>query len=179
MFRVEYTDGETEDEVLQEDAFAGAGAPPPQPEGAPKAWRFATEPTSSTRWTLREEEDLIRLVEELGEDQWDAVAERLGTGRTWHGVKGHWEVMTGTRTHDMRTTGRKPHAPRLLAAPAAKPAARRRPAPVAAAPAATTPPPGTRVAVRFSDGEDYAGTCLLYTSPSPRDKRQSRMPSSA
>ena len=26
--------------------------------------------------------------------------------------------------------------------------------------------------------EDYI-TCLLYTSPSPRDKRQSRMPSSA
>ena len=25
----------------------------------------------------------------------------------------------------------------------------------------------------------YAGSCLLYTSPSPRDKRQSRMPSSA
>ena len=25
----------------------------------------------------------------------------------------------------------------------------------------------------------YLGTCLLYTSPSPRDKRQSRMPSSA
>ena len=24
-----------------------------------------------------------------------------------------------------------------------------------------------------------AGSCLLYTSPSPRDKRQSRMPSSA
>ena len=27
-------------------------------------------------------------------------------------------------------------------------------------------------------GEEYKG-CLLYTSPSPRDKRQSRMPSSA
>ena len=27
-------------------------------------------------------------------------------------------------------------------------------------------------------GEDYSA-CLLYTSPSPRDKRQSRMPSSA
>ena len=27
--------------------------------------------------------------------------------------------------------------------------------------------------------EDDFGTCLLYTSPSPRDKRQSRMPSSA
>ena len=26
---------------------------------------------------------------------------------------------------------------------------------------------------------DYIYTCLLYTSPSPRDKRQSRMPSSA
>ena len=27
--------------------------------------------------------------------------------------------------------------------------------------------------------EDIFITCLLYTSPSPRDKRQSRMPSSA
>ena len=26
---------------------------------------------------------------------------------------------------------------------------------------------------------EYLTTCLLYTSPSPRDKRQSRMPSSA
>ena len=26
---------------------------------------------------------------------------------------------------------------------------------------------------------DTIGACLLYTSPSPRDKRQSRMPSSA
>ena len=34
----------------------------------------------------------------------------------------------------------------------------------------------------YSGSPDYAGTvnvCLLYTSPSPRDKRQSRMPSSA
>ena len=29
--------------------------------------------------------------------------------------------------------------------------------------------------VNFGEGDD----CLLYTSPSPRDKRQSRMPSSA
>ena len=28
-------------------------------------------------------------------------------------------------------------------------------------------------------GAPYVGGCLLYTSPSPRDKRQSRMPSSA
>ena len=31
----------------------------------------------------------------------------------------------------------------------------------------------------FAFHPDYASNCLLYTSPSPRDKRQSRMPSSA
>ena len=30
-----------------------------------------------------------------------------------------------------------------------------------------------------ADAQALMGTCLLYTSPSPRDKRQSRMPSSA
>ena len=34
---------------------------------------------------------------------------------------------------------------------------------------------GTRPGPRIED----AAACLLYTSPSPRDKRQSRMPSSA
>ena len=28
-------------------------------------------------------------------------------------------------------------------------------------------------------GQAYFGTCLLYTSPSPRDRQKSRMPSSA
>ena len=32
---------------------------------------------------------------------------------------------------------------------------------------------------RFIYNNDTPLTCLLYTSPSPRDKRQSRMPSSA
>ena len=31
----------------------------------------------------------------------------------------------------------------------------------------------------YDEGKRAAETCLLYTSPSPRDKRQSRMPSSA
>ena len=31
---------------------------------------------------------------------------------------------------------------------------------------------------RFGTLENFACACLLYTSPSPRDKRQSRMPSS-
>ena len=31
----------------------------------------------------------------------------------------------------------------------------------------------------LGDGSSTIGLCLLYTSPSPRDKRQSRMPSSA
>ena len=32
---------------------------------------------------------------------------------------------------------------------------------------------------QLMDRHDTVGICLLYTSPSPRDKRQSRMPSSA
>ena len=48
-----------------------------------------------------------------------------------------------------------------------------------------TPSPATPKAVAKVFNElvqslDYSGPiCLLYTSPSPRDKRQSRMPSSA
>ena len=35
------------------------------------------------------------------------------------------------------------------------------------------------VKVRRNSDCELCGDCLLYTSPSPRDKRQSRMPSSA
>ena len=41
---------------------------------------------------------------------------------------------------------------------------------------ATTP---LRIALPFFDNFSFTNACLLYTSPSPRDKRQSRMPSSA
>ena len=44
-------------------------------------------------------------------------------------------------------------------------------------------PKGTRIYEHFKIAMAAYGagpkTCLLYTSPSPRDKRQSRMPSSA
>ena len=36
-----------------------------------------------------------------------------------------------------------------------------------------------RLATKYRVPEAEAQACLLYTSPSPRDKRQSRMPSSA
>ena len=35
------------------------------------------------------------------------------------------------------------------------------------------------IAIVYGGNHNDAGSCLLYTSPSPRDKRQSRMPSSA
>ena len=38
---------------------------------------------------------------------------------------------------------------------------------------------GDRIAVTNNDETEFFDSCLLYTSPSPRDKRQSRMPSSA
>ena len=38
---------------------------------------------------------------------------------------------------------------------------------------------GRPVAMVCTSGTAAANFCLLYTSPSPRDKRQSRMPSSA
>ena len=39
---------------------------------------------------------------------------------------------------------------------------------------------GTLLATWMGSGSLFSGAgCLLYTSPSPRDKRQSRMPSSA
>ena len=38
--------------------------------------------------------------------------------------------------------------------------------------------PPIRLACAGCDRDDYDG-CLLYTSPSPRDQRGSRMPSSA
>ena len=36
-----------------------------------------------------------------------------------------------------------------------------------------------RSPLETEDADDETEDCLLYTSPSPRDKRQSRMPSSA
>ena len=37
----------------------------------------------------------------------------------------------------------------------------------------------TLAALRYAQEKDYLSTCLLYTSPSPRDVEESRMPSSA
>ena len=42
-----------------------------------------------------------------------------------------------------------------------------------------TPLPEGTVETGSNSATTYYGPCLLYTSPSPRDKRQSRMPSSA
>ena len=39
--------------------------------------------------------------------------------------------------------------------------------------------PSDLLAVEIEDGNDCPRSCLLYTSPSPRDRTRSRMPSSA
>ena len=39
--------------------------------------------------------------------------------------------------------------------------------------------PWTSIQYRLEGGDTYTDICLLYTSPSPRDQRGSRMPSSA
>ena len=36
-----------------------------------------------------------------------------------------------------------------------------------------------KTAIEDSDGINVVNSCLLYTSPSPRDRQKSRMPSSA
>ena len=41
------------------------------------------------------------------------------------------------------------------------------------------PPEGERTRSLLARDPKHSIACLLYTSPSPRDKRQSRMPSSA
>ena len=38
---------------------------------------------------------------------------------------------------------------------------------------------GVKVYSKFSSGDPDTSNCLLYTSPSPRDRTRSRMPSSA
>ena len=42
-----------------------------------------------------------------------------------------------------------------------------------------TPERGGMITGFTLDGDEYIWTCLLYTSPSPRDPKTSRMPSSA
>ena len=51
-------------------------------------------------------------------------------------------------------------------------------APLMAAPALAGPYVNVETNAGW-DGDDYTGACLLYTSPSPRDRQKSRMPSSA
>ena len=66
------------------------------------------------KWTPQEENDLRKLVAELGEEQWAAVAERMGT-RSEKSVETHWKVLTGQRT---ASGYGRPRAQPLKAAPA-------------------------------------------------------------
>ena len=83
---------------------------PPEPEEPllelpPAKKRFAG------RWAEDEEASLKELVKELGDNQWDQVAERLGTGRSARGAEQHWEVMRGTHAVARKRKGPPPKAP--------------------------------------------------------------------
>ena len=63
------------------------------------------------RWAEDEEASLKELVKELGDNAWDQVAERLGTGRSARGAEQHWEVMRGTHAFARKRKGPPPKAP--------------------------------------------------------------------
>ena len=51
----------------------------------------ATRRVKNPRWTQEEDNHLRQSVQELG-NSWQAIADRLGTGRTPTGVEQHWQV---------------------------------------------------------------------------------------
>lgn len=67
----------------------------PTPSNLPKRDRRSTGKVA--RWTPEEEDHLRALVGGIGEPDWEAVAQELGTGRTGTGVDQHYQIMTGKR----------------------------------------------------------------------------------
>jgi len=95
--------------VVPQAALANVltGQPPP-----PKRQRKERDSVAATnqgrgvarRWNDDEEAHLRRLVDEHGTGKWPTVAERLATGRTPSGVEQHWQIMTGQRKRNCKTT---------------------------------------------------------------------------
>ena len=84
---------------------------PPEPEEPLLELPPAKKRRFAGRWAEDEEASLKELVKELGDNQWDQVAERLGTGRSARGAEQHWEVMRGTHAVARKRKGPPPKAP--------------------------------------------------------------------
>ena len=84
---------------------------PPEPEEPLLELPPAKKRRFAGRWAEDEEASLKELVKELGDNAWDQVAERLGTGRSARGAEQHWEVMRGTHAFARKRKGPPPKAP--------------------------------------------------------------------
>merc|ERR1739841_36806 len=84
---------------------------PPEPEEPLLELPPAKKRRFAGRWAEDEETSLKELVAELGDNAWDQVAERLGTGRSARGAEQHWEVMRGTHAFARKRKGPPPKAP--------------------------------------------------------------------
>ena len=84
---------------------------PPEPEEPLLELPPAKKRRFAGRWAEDEEASLKELVSELGDNAWDQVAERLGTGRSARGAEQHWEVMRGTHAFARKRKGPPPKAP--------------------------------------------------------------------
>ena len=84
---------------------------PPEPEEPLLELPPAKKRRFAGRWAEDEEASLKELVAELGDNAWDQVAERLGTGRSARGAEQHWEVMRGTHAFARKRKGPPPKAP--------------------------------------------------------------------
>jgi len=95
---------------------------PPPPQQQPPQQQLQQQPQQShprgvaRRWTGEEETTLRLLVEEVGTGKWAHVAERLGSGRTASGVEQHWQIMTGQRKRNGKTSSANNNAAAAAAA---------------------------------------------------------------
>ena len=156
--KVAYADGETTYEALRDVPFDGDGDPPAVADGEPRHWRRAEVPP------------VRKVVIDV-----DGLVERdVPIRRTGKPMRHHSRYASATTAREYVSLGGSnadlkydlvngffvedatPPPPRVIVTRTPLPVAKR--PRTQAPPTAQPPPPGSRVAVRFKDGIEYAGT---------------------